>query len=191
MLSATNFSGITLSSHTSSQVYKNKTGIPSGILYRMIIDSADSLLEASAFLKNNPRTMSNNLLVSSLSENSVVVYEITADTVVTRKNGNFIAATNHFVSDDLRPEKISRNSKKRYFTLRDFYETSKNITLQSVQDIMSSYDQNKSGWSALSNNGTVQSVIFLPAEKKCILRKEQRCQSHQKDMWNMNMENKY
>ncbi len=165
-LTATNAkTGLSLSSHTSFSKTVQE-GIPTGLLYREIIENAQSLDDAEKFLKNAKRTIGNNLLVSSLHENNSKVFEFDAQTLEARNPENFAIATNHFVSKKF-PQNMSVNSGKRYSTLEIFTEnmgvkTLHATSLPNLQKILSTYDKNPKGWSSLSNFGTVQSVIIFP-----------------------------
>jgi len=164
-LSATNYKGISLSSHTST-VSENKTGIPTGILYRKIMEESENITEVESILNDNKRTIGNNLVVSSLHENKVATFEITAKNVIKISDQDYAIATNHFVSSEL--SKINRstpNSVKRYDYLKNFFQDIKNINVDKIKETMSFYDGNQNDWSSIANKGTVQSVIFLPEQK--------------------------
>lgn len=170
-LSATNLDGITISSHT-SVVSENQIGIPTGILYRIAIEESSDLLELDTILNANQRTIGNNLLASSLKENTATVFEITAQKILTRTSNEYLTTTNHFVHDDyLVISDASPNSKKRYQALQNIYLYNKTITLEKVMEEMSYFDENPNGWSSLSNMGTVQSVIFIPELKTIYVAK--------------------
>lgn len=169
-LTATNTkTGISLSSHT-SRSKNSQEGIPTGFLYREIIKNAQNLADAKNILENSERTIGNNLLVSSLPENTSSVFEFDALQVVERnaKNSNFSFATNHFVSKKFL-NNMSENSQKRYSYLQNFSLNTPEISLQSIQNIMSDYDGSTKGWSSLANFGTVQSVIIFPKSQKIFL----------------------
>jgi predicted choloylglycine hydrolase len=170
-LSSTNYSGISLSSHTAS-VQKNNLGMPTGILYRKIMEEAHSIADVESLLSNTSRTIGNNLVISSLVENQALTFEITADTFVMLPKKGYAIATNHFVSPEFSSfSAISTSSQKRYMYLENFSRTMKNIDLKKIEDTMSFYDGNKNAWSSVANNGTVQSVIFLPEQKKIYITK--------------------
>jgi hypothetical protein len=163
-LSATNYDGISLSSHT-SPAQKDEIGVPTGIIYREIMEEAEDIADAESILKNNKRTIGNNLLVSSLNENQTAVFEITVDKVV-KILGDHGVATNHFVSQELSGlNKLISNSEKRYNYLENFFQDSENIDVEMVKEVMSFYDGNEEYWSSIASKGTVQSVIFIPEQK--------------------------
>ncbi len=170
-LSATNYKGISISSHTSI-VSHNEIGIPTGILYRKIIEEAQNIADVELILNSNKRTIGNNLLVSSLSENKVANFEITASDIVKISNKTHAIATNHFVSNKL--SKINKpitNSTKRYNYLESFYKNLNDTNVDKIKQVMSFYDGNEKGWSSIANKGTVQSIIFLPSEKLIYIAK--------------------
>ena len=170
-LSATNSNGISLSNHT-AYVAENENGIPTGILYRKIMEEAGNITEVESILKNNERTIGNNLVVSSLLENKVATFEITSNNVVKISGQDYAIATNHFVSPEL--SKLNRstpNSIKRYDYLKIFFQNLNDINIYKIIETMSFYDGNQMDWSSIANKGTVQSVIFLPELKKIYVAK--------------------
>ena len=164
-LSATNYQGISLSSHTST-VPENEIGIPTGILYRKIMEEAENITDAELILNNYERTIGNNLIVSSLYENEVANFEITAEKVVKIADKYYAIATNHFISPELsKINKATLNSIKRYNYLENFWQNLNDNDVEKIKETMSFYDGNQIGWSSVANQGTVQSVIFLPERK--------------------------
>ncbi len=164
-LSSTNYHGISLSSQTAT-VQKNSIGVPTGIIYRKIMEEANTFKKVESILKNNQRTIGNNLVVSSFYENQVAVFEITADNVVKLSDKDYAIATNHFVSPELSVINRSMpNSIKRYNYLDNFFQNSENINVDKIKETMSFFDGNQKSWSSIANKGTVQSVIFLPEQK--------------------------
>jgi predicted choloylglycine hydrolase len=162
VLSGTNRAGISLSSHTSHSA-DNEVGIPSGILYRMILEYATTINQVDSMLRSNQRTIGNNLVISSLHENKVAVFEITAASVVQLPSADRAVCTNHFVSDALGyPIDPSSGSFLRYDYLNKAFKN-ESVVLESVVKTMSHCEKNASErWASVSNEGTVQSVIFLP-----------------------------
>ncbi len=170
-LTSTNYRGITLSSHT-ARVNENKTGIPSGILYRIIIEKSAKVSDVERILNSHQRTIGNNLMVSSCRENKTVVFEITPDTVVAVEGTEFSVATNHFVSETmLNLSPPFEFSERRYTDLQNFFEQRNNIQINDVLDVMSGFDGNLFDWSSVANKGTVQSVVFLPCKRKIYIAK--------------------
>lgn len=164
-VSATNYSGISLSSHTVA-VPKNEIGVPTGIIYREIMEKASTINEAETILKANPRTIGNNILVSSLAENQTIVFEITSDQIIKVSDTGHSVATNHFVSPELSTiNNATPSSQGRYTYLDTFYTNVESPNIDQIKEAMSFYDGNQIGWSSVANKGTVQSVIFLPEQK--------------------------
>jgi predicted choloylglycine hydrolase len=161
-LTGTNRAGISLSSHTSHSA-DNEVGIPSGILYRMILENATTIGQVDSMLRSNQRTIGNNLVISSLNENKVAVFEITAAAVVQLPSDERAVCTNHFVSDELGyPIDPSSGSFLRYDYLNKAFKN-QSVVLESIVKTMSYCEENASEhWASVSNEGTVQSVIFLP-----------------------------
>jgi predicted choloylglycine hydrolase len=170
-LSATNYSGISLSSHTAA-VLENQSGIPTGILYRKIIEEAESIMDVELILNKHERTIGNNLVISSLYENKVSTFEITSKKIIEITNKDYAVATNHFVSSELsKINKSSVNSINRRNYLKNFYENLDNTNVDKIKATMSFYGGNEQGWSSIANKGTVQSVIFLPEQKTLYVAK--------------------
>jgi predicted choloylglycine hydrolase len=170
-LTATNYRGLTLSSHT-AVVPSNQKGVPTGILYRMIIENARSIKDVHTILKKNKRTIGNNLMVSSLKENKIALFEITADTVVMTSDNEFLAVTNHFQSEymsSLYGATTYSKKRKRYLDL--FYTKSKTITPDNIMLAMSHFDGGLFDWSTVANKGTVQSVVFFPGKRMLFIAK--------------------
>jgi predicted choloylglycine hydrolase len=161
-LTATNYHGISLSSHTAA-IANNESGVPSGILYRMIIEHARQLDDVELILNSNQRTIGNNLLVSSLLEKKIAIFQITPKQVHLIESNLHLVATNHFISDSmivLSPP--SQNSAKRFRFLDFLYKKSQKLPIDIILSGMSFYDGNLFDWSSVSNKGTVQSVVFIP-----------------------------
>jgi len=94
--------GISVSNLTSYLRGNFPDGVPTAILYRLVLEQATSLREASEILRAAPRTIGNNLLVGSGVENRASLFEITARRVeeVASEDG-LLVSTNHFLSADL------------------------------------------------------------------------------------------
>ncbi len=170
-LSATNYSGLSLSSHTSSS-HNNTIGVPTGILYRKIIDEAKTINDAENILKNTRKTIGNNLLVSSLRENKITIFEITADKTISINNQKYAVATNHFVSPELSlADDTGTNSHKRHSYLNDFYQNTPQLQITDLIKMMSFYDGGNKGWSSVANKWTIQSIIFIPESGRVYIAK--------------------
>jgi len=171
VLTATNNNWITLSSHTSLSLDENKIWTPSWIVYRKIIEESKNIKDVDNILKNSNRTIANNLAISSLFENKLVVFEITSKNVIPRFWSGYVISTNHFESNELKINQISQNSKKRYDYLEKSYKENDNITVEKIEEVMSFYDWSTYWWSSVANKWTVQSVIFLPEKRKLYIAK--------------------
>lgn len=172
VLTGTNYAGISFSSHTSYTSNKGTFGVPSGIVYREIMEKAKTINDVDSILKISQKTIANNILITSLSENATAVFEITYDRVVRRKTDNYSISTNHFVSSDLDDVAI-RNpaSIKRYNFLDSVYQQTPSIDFDKMKATISYFDNNPYGWTSVANKGTVQSVIFLPGKKMIYIAK--------------------
>ena len=167
--------GLTLSSHTSFSKDVQK-GMPTGFLYRKIIEEAQNLAESKNILETEKRTIGNNLLVSSLKDNKISLLEFSSNTLAETLSDDFSFITNHFVSDKFLYN-ASPNSVKRYNQLKNFSQYNKKEyvkNLANIQKLFSTYDGNKKGWSSLANIGTVQSIVIFPRLKKIYLAKGEK-----------------
>ncbi len=163
-LSATNSNWITISTHTSSSKYKNIIWLPIWIIYRKIIQESKNILEVENIIKNSSRTISNNLAVSSLNENKMIVFELTSQNYISRIWEKYIVSTNHFESKEF-TSSISKNSKWRYDYLENSFIKNNKLDSEKIKQIMSFYDWNSESWSSVANKWTVQSVIFVPEKR--------------------------
>jgi predicted choloylglycine hydrolase len=170
-LTATNKkTGLSLSSHT-SRSGANALGIPTGFLYRSIVENAENISASKEILENAQRTIGNNLLISSFKENTARVFEFDAENITENSGENFSFATNHFVSKDFvaLQNNSTPNSIKRYNDLHNFVESDLKIAPENITNLLSHFDGSQKGWSSLANSGTVQSIIIFPGKKKIFL----------------------
>ena len=170
VLTGFNDRGISLSAHTSISA-DNAVGIPTGFLYRKIMEEAESLDEALAILREGPRTIGNNLLLGSYRENRFVAAEVTARRCETRAPaGGVIAVTNHFQCAPLGelqrgPDRLLQGSRQRDKTLREFQSgLGRAAGVADVQRWFASPKGQGAVFPSVANKGTVQGVIFAPAE---------------------------
>lgn len=168
-LTATNRSGITLGSHTSVSATSGR-GIPTGILYRFIIDRAESIEDVDRILRESKRTIGNILVVSSVKENRVAVFEFTDKNIAAVEGDPCAASTNHFSDETMAKEQaetesVMFESNTRLSSLRALCVEDRRVTFTAVRDLFSYADGNDDLWTTIANEGTVQSVIFLPEKE--------------------------
>lgn len=170
VLTGMNDQGISLSAHTSISA-DNAVGIPTGFLYRKIMEEASTLDQAVGILRAGPRTIGNNLLLGSYRENRFLAAEVTARQCETRAPaGGVIAVTNHFQCAPLGelqrgPEQLLQGSRQRDKTLREFQSgLGRPAGVADVQRWFASTKGQGAVFPSVANKGTVQGVIFAPAE---------------------------
>ena len=170
VLTGFNDRGISLSAHTSICA-DNAMGIPSGFLYRRIMEEAGTLDQATTILRAGPRTIGNNLLLGSYRENRFAAAEVTASQCETRAPaGGAVVVTNHFQCnpmDQLQrgPDRLLQGSRQRAKTLREFQSgLGRPAEVADVQQWFASPKGEDAVFPSVANKGTVQGVIFAPAE---------------------------
>lgn len=172
ILTGVNASGITLGSLT-SEIKETKVDIPTGILYRVVLEEAKTLGDVERVLTEHKTTIGNNLAVSSAGENAAAVFEMTSSSVTRRDAKGYIVATNHFVTNEHVDEQNDMTwigeSRDRYADLERFYEGAEAINERAVRGALSDFDGGIEEWTSVANYGTVQSVIFLPMEKTILV----------------------
>ena len=177
VLTGMNEKGISLGSMTSYAVENSLNGIPSGILYRRIIENSENIEDVEQILKNNSRTIGNNLMITSKNDGYGVVFEISAERVIIRRpdqGRKTIAATNHF--NILENEKVLANSKHREKRAKELPdEIKRQIPLEArgnfkighkdvinmLNDRLVGYGNGKR-YNPIGNHLNLQSVVFIP-----------------------------
>ncbi len=170
VLTGINSRGISLSAHTSISA-DNAVGVPSGFLYRRIMEEAGTLDQAVAILRTGPRTIGNNILLGSFRENRFVAAEVTARRCETRApEGGVVVVTNHFQCAALGelqrgPDRLLQGSRQRAKTLQEFQSgLGRPAGVADVRRWFASTKGQGAVFPSVANKGTVQGVIFAPAE---------------------------
>ena len=174
VLTGVNGSGITLGSLT-SEIEDMKLGIPTGFLYRSVLEKARTIGDVERILIEHKTTIGNNVAVASASENAAAVFETTPTSVTRRDAEGYIAATNHFIANEYagaQEEMIGiSESRDRYADLERFYTEAETLDERAVRLALSDFDGGIEEWTSVANYGTVQSVVFLPGEKTVLVAK--------------------
>jgi hypothetical protein len=170
VLTGFNDRGISLSAHTSISS-ESAVGVPSGFLYRRIMEEAGTLEQAAGILRAGPRTIGNNILLGSFRENAFLGVEVTAARCETRSpDGGVITMTNHYQCDAMRDvqrgsNRLLQGSRQRAGILRQFAAgLGRPATVADVQKWFASRKGEGMVFPSVANGGTVQGVIFAPAE---------------------------
>ncbi len=165
---AMNEAGICLGNLTSYLRGTTPNGVPTAILYRTIAEHASRLRDVGQLLRAARRTVGNNLLVSSGSENRAGLFEITMDSVteVPPKDGVLIA-TNHFVSPVLarrqRPY-VDADSVRKWERLHALSVHGRFGPDRALAILADTHEGNGNRPLArIANEGTAVSVLFHPA----------------------------
>ncbi len=163
--------GIALGNLTSYLRGTTPNGVPSGLLYRSVMEECSTLRDVGSMLRLAPRTIGNNLLVSSGREAEATLFEITRDSVeeVVPRDGALVVS-NHFVSPALarrqrhfvRPHSVARW--KRLQALCNRRDVELADALAFLRDTGGDGDENDgSSFNRVANEGTAVSVLFRPA----------------------------
>lgn len=177
VLTGMNNTGITLSSHTAYSREKTIVWPPSGLLYRSILENGTSLNQIQEILKQAQRTISNNLMIGSSTENSGFVAEFDGSSIDFRSSTQtwgILVSTNHYLTNTLKQkENINTTSSVgRYQQYFDLIQKKKTLDIGSIQEILSYTgvtENEKIGWNSIANGGTVQSVILLPQSNRLFI----------------------
>ena len=177
VLTGMNEKGLTLGSLTAPAVEKSLEGVPTGLLYREIMETAVLLDDAAFILNSNPRTIGNNLLVSSARDKSATVLEISAREVWRRSGEDFIVAANHFNilenSSVLSTSTFRQDRGEELLVNRAFYSDDlredEYITVEDMKDILNDRVTETEygggpGFYGIGNDRNIQSVVFVPHE---------------------------
>src|SRR5579885_777608 len=151
-------------------------GTPLPLLYREIVQYADSLAAAQARLAAARRTIGNNLLVVAGGKRDARLFELTSRQLVARAPTNgVVAATNHFQAPALAQEQVglvTDNSLRRLARLDELLAAGP-IDRQRASAILTDercLDDTACLWVRLLNLGTVYSTVFEPAQGRIWVR---------------------
>ncbi|MBI4492254.1 MAG: hypothetical protein HY690_05620 [Chloroflexi bacterium] len=92
-----NDAGLAVACLTSTVPTETADGVPAPLIYRRMLEEAETLAECEAILRATRRTIGNNVLVVSARDNAACVFEFTPRLVAPRKPlDDLLAVTNHF-----------------------------------------------------------------------------------------------
>jgi|GEM_PF-451329 len=185
VLTGLNQQGLALGSLTAQAKETSLDGVPTGILYRMIMESAASLDDAEDMLKENSRTIGNNLLVAADYSQKASVMEISPAEVYRRRPAdrkNFIAVANHF--NELENDLLFKSSVFRQDRAEELLEKytkgennenvegSENDLKMNRQDVINILNDREEieiegyGFHSIGNQRNVQSAVIQPEQLK-------------------------
>lgn len=162
--------GLGLSSHT-SKAKQDGVGVPSGILYRQVLEEAATLEQAVALLRGSARTIGNNLALSDAAHGQALAVELSATRLATRApQGGRLYVTNHFQSAPMQPQQVAAfyqpgsGSVARVQCLEASLPPGKALSVAAVEKALSQEGgRGGPGWRTPANRGTIQSVVMEPA----------------------------
>jgi predicted choloylglycine hydrolase len=145
-LTATNRAGMTLSAHTSVCLHPAR-GMPTGLVYRTIMQYASTLEQAKDCLTHLPKTVGNNVMISSAHEGVAGIAEIHPQQVAFRDQEEISDVrwtTNHYRIPEMLPyqKKASIGSLTRHRSISQSLQSHHPETIDDLTSIMSCYDGN-------------------------------------------------
>ncbi|BBE31543.1 hypothetical protein OSSY52_16840 [Tepiditoga spiralis] len=161
VLTGTNDKGISLGSMTSESVNESSSGIPTGILYRMILEKSNNVDDVEKILRSTKRTIGNNLMIGSKKDKKAVVFEFDSKYLEKIENDNIITSTNHFTK--LKNKKLDylKDTKTRKEEAYSKLNHEK-LSAKDMIDVL----RFREGDNPICKWGTVQSVVFLPTSSQ-------------------------
>ncbi len=164
--------GISLGNLTSYLRGTSPCGLPVGLMYRTVLEEAESLADAARILGNAPRTIGNNVVIGSGRENRAALFEITrGEMLEPRAEAGMVVATNHFVSPGLARRQqpyLIPHSLARWDRLLRLCDR-QGVTLQEALSILADRTcQHEAGlnspFARVANEGTAVSALFRPTD---------------------------
>ncbi|HOO57364.1 MAG TPA: C45 family autoproteolytic acyltransferase/hydrolase [bacterium] len=166
-LTAVNDAKLTVELNFSMATENGTEGFPAMLIVRHIAQNAATLDEAEALLREMPRIAGYNVMVTDGKTNQARLIEIntnTVDTLGLDENGTLVT-TNHFTTKALEGKNVNTNSfselpsPERYVRLHEML-AQKRGSIGPADAIEMIHDKQ------IKCSGTVQTVIFKPAEDK-------------------------
>ncbi|WGS65690.1 C45 family autoproteolytic acyltransferase/hydolase [Marinitoga aeolica] len=161
VLTGMNNKGISLGSMTSVSDNQSSNGVPTGILYRIIMEKAENISTVEKILNTTKRTIGNNLMVSSKNDKKSVVFEFDSKNLEKIEHNERIVSTNHYTVLKNKEEDYS-GSISRKIIAEKYIDWKQNISLNDIVEIMRSLDIGDIGNQSICRSDTVHSAIFLP-----------------------------
>jgi predicted choloylglycine hydrolase len=130
----------------------NKDAIPSGFMYRMLLEECSTVHEASELLKKHKHYSANNLMMIDKTDTCRLA-EIDGERVFFRKpQGSFLYATNHFESKEMAAKRVNC-SRYKVFTNEILYKDDA-VTFKQSKELLKK---------TTIEHLNIQSMIFRPA----------------------------
>lgn len=178
VLTGMNSRGLALTSHTSA-TGKAAVGVPSGLLYRQMLEEAQDLPAMQALLQASARTIGNNLALSDARTGAALALEFDARHLAARgPEGGLLLVTNHFqilamqAHQDERWHDPASGSVARVAclarSLRQGPGQGQGRGEAALREALSEKGPGH-GWRTPANPGTVQSVILEPATGRLLV----------------------
>lgn len=171
-LTAVNERRLTLSALTSYLPGGRSRGEPTGALYRRIMEEASDLDGVESLLRNARWTIGNNLLVASGDEEDARLFQLAPGRLaIARPVDGHLVCTNHFLDPELRRRQrkaIRPHSLSRAERLACLCEST-HVDPATAQSFLADTVRPSGAtdeFAALANPGTLQSVVFCPAEDR-------------------------
>lgn len=165
VLTGMNESGLTLGSMTSRAYQHSIHGVPTGILYREVMETSWTIDAVEKILKAAPRTIGNNLMVTSKVDGQAAVFELTVNSVAKRLGDGVLGAANHFtqLADEgtTYTESVYRQNRAE-FLASSYHSQDAPIGSEEMADILDDRQTEGAFSNPIGNATNVQSVVFLP-----------------------------
>lgn len=188
-LTSMNSNGLTLGSMTSQIKSNNYFGIPTGFLYRSIIENSDTISKSEKILKNNKTTIGNNLMITSKKDKLAVVFEITPKVIEKRVSDMSITAANHFEILSDKNKYNSRSSVYRADWSEELLNIIDKIDSNYIIEILRDPQVKESYGEPIANNRNVISVVFLPYEQEFLVASNEVVPASQGRFFHFNFKN--
>jgi hypothetical protein len=180
VLTGVNRAGLSLACLTSTVAGERASATPMPIIYRQIVQYAETLDEAALLLRRSRRTLGNNLLIGSAAEDDARVFEISPRMVAERRpTDGYLATTNHFVHPAMAAQQqgyVVPNSLDRQARLDQLCAAGPPTAAQArafLRDT-TSLSPDAGLWGCLENPGTIFSSVAEPASGRLWLRVNNR-----------------
>jgi hypothetical protein len=180
VLTGVSRAGLSLACLTSTVPGERAGATPMPIIYRQVLQYAQSLEEAALLLRRSRRTIGNNLLIGSAREDDARVFEITPRMVAERRpTDGYLATTNHFVHRAMAAEQEGwqiPSSLDRHSRLDQLCGGEPPTEAQAQAFLRDTLSLAADGghWSCLENPGTIFSSVAEPASGRLWLRVNDR-----------------
>jgi len=166
-----NRSGVALAQLASMCRSATLKGVPAGLRYRLALEQGSSVEEVAGQILAAPGTIGNNVLLCGPKD--ALVMELSARRVALRRPAaGLLTVTNHFQSDEMAPLKGRFRRRPPFAVLEPYhfteaYSQARNARLQELaaaRTLKPKHLQAILADPGIANPGTVNSVVFVPAE---------------------------